>query len=161
MVGGGEGLFDVLLGVGAGKEPFAVHVGPDSSLQEFLTECDVTLVVYLFVEGTVVGEGGLGGEGHGENGGWALYEDVLLVLAGKVSEAVHEKLADVVHASDGRTVVLPKLVDCGLSGGEGDKVAAGGPCVHDSALRYGLHELSLTGDNGEGEAAGRGLGQSG
>ena len=66
-----------------------------------------------------------------------------------------------VHASDGLTVVLPKLVDCGLGGGERDEVAAGGPCVHDSALRYKLHELTLTGNNGEGEPAGRGLGQSG
>ena len=64
-----------------------------------------------------------------------------------------------VHASDGLTVVFFKLVDCGLGGGERYEVAAGGACVHDSAFRYGLHDLSLTGNNGEGEATGCGLGQ--
>ena len=75
-------MFDVLLRVGAGKEPFAVHVGPYAALQELLAEGDVTLVVHLFVEGSVVGEGGLWGEGHVEYWGRARDQYVLLVLMG-------------------------------------------------------------------------------
>ena len=98
-------------------------------------------------------------KGHGEDGGGALDQDVFLVFAGQVSEAVHQEVADVVHVTNKLGIIGPEAVDGGLGGGQGDEVAAGGSCVHDPTLCNRLHDLSLAGDCGEGESTGRSLGQ--
>ena len=117
FVCGGQSLLYILLGVGGGEEPLAVHIDPYAVVQEALTEGDEAFMVYFFVEGAVVGEGGLGGEGHVEDGGGALDEDVFLVLAGQVSEAVHQQVADVVHVTDHLCIVGLEAVYGGLGCG--------------------------------------------